>query len=173
MINRNLVRLMSLSAVALVGLIVSESYTSTAIIPTKGDRPTMGFGSTVNANGAPVKIGDKIDPVKAVVLAQAHISKDEAIFRASIPDAKLTQAEYDLYIDFTYQYGINNWLASSMRKHINRGEYANACNALLMWKKQAGRDCSVSSNWGPQGCKGVWTRQVERHKKCMTAQVAT
>ncbi len=173
MSSRNLVKVMVLSATALVGLIVNENYTSSAIIPTKGDRPTVGFGSTVYANGTPVKAGDKIDPVKAVILAQSHISKDEAEFRASIPDAKLTQVEYDLYIDFIYQYGINNWLSSSMRKHINRGEYATACDDLLKWKKQAGRDCSVSTNWGPQGCKGVWTRQVERHKKCMSVQEAS
>ena len=161
---------LSLSAAAFVGLVVKEGYSDRAIIPTKGDVPTVGFGSTIREDGSRVQMGDTITPVRAVQLAAAHLGKDEAAFRASMPGVALHQAEYDLYMDFVYQYGMPNWQASSMRRHLIAGEYRQACDALLRWRFQAGRDCRDPANWGPQGCKGVWTRQQERHQKCVAAQ---
>lgn len=161
---------LALSASALVGLVTSESYTDHAVIPTKNDRPTVGFGSTFHENGTPVKMGDKTTPVRALIKAQAHISQEESAFRKSLPGVELYQAEYDLYMDWVYQFGAGNWRISSMRKHLLGGEYVAACNALLQWKRSGGRDCSLPESWGPKGCKGVWTRQLERHQQCMALQ---
>lgn len=158
---------LALSAAAFVGLVTSEHYTDTAIIPTKNDRPTVGFGSTFHADGAPVRMGDKITPVRAVQLAAAHLSKEESAFRASLPGVALHQAEYDIYIDWTYQYGAGAWSSSSMRRHLLAGQYSQACDAMLLYKRSGGYDCSVPGN---KICAGVWTRQVARHKKCMEAQ---
>lgn len=171
--NRTSASALSLSAAALVALIVAEGWSSRAIIPTQGDVPTVGFGSTVHADGTPVKMGDTIDPVRGIITAHTHISKDEQRFRDSIPDVPLHQAEYDLYMDFTYQYGIGNWRSSSMRRHLLDGEYRKACDALLMWRRAGGYDCSTTINGEPnKRCWGVWTRQLERHAKCIAAQGA-
>ena len=164
------VGLLTLSATAFVALLVSEGYSPVAYVPTQGDRLTIGFGTTVHEDGAPVASGDRTDPVKAVIAAQAHIGKDEQAFRETLPGVSLSQAEYDLFLDFTYQYGIGNWRQSSMRRHLLAGEYRAACDALLKWRFQAGRDCKLPQNWGPKGCRGVWTRQQERHAKCIAAQ---
>ena len=43
-IKRSHVAGLALSASALVGLIAREGYTDKAVIPVKGDRPTVGFG---------------------------------------------------------------------------------------------------------------------------------
>ena len=56
---RIIVAALTLSASAFVTLVVSEGYTDTATIPTKNDRPTNGFGSTFNADGSSVKLGEK------------------------------------------------------------------------------------------------------------------
>jgi len=170
MIKRSLVASLSLSAAALIGLAVSEAYVGEAMAPTKGDRCTNGFGSTFNADGSPVKCGEKTDPVRALITLQAHVSKEEAAFQRSLPGARLTQGEYDLYMDFVYQYGTGAWSGSSMRRRILAQDYRGACDALLLWRKQGGRDCSLPQHWGPQGCKGVWTRQLERHAKCLAEQ---
>jgi lysozyme len=164
---RILVASLSLSAAAFVGLVVHEGYTDNAIIPTKNDRPTHGFGSTFNADGTPVKMGDRTTPVRAVITAAAHISKEEARFRQSIPGVALHQAEYDLYMDFIYQYGSGAWSTSSMRRELIAGNYVAACNALLRYKFSGGYDCSTPGN---KRCAGVWTRQLERHAKCMSVQ---
>ena len=158
---------LSLSAAAFLALVLSEGYTDTAVIPVKGDRPTIGFGSTFHEDGKTVKPADTTTPVKALIKAYAHISKEEAAFRRSLPDVALSQAEYDLYMDWVYQYGTGQWFDSSMRRHLLAGKYVQACDALLLYRKVGGYDCSTPGN---KRCLGVWTRQLERHAKCMAEQ---
>jgi len=156
-----------LSASAFVAILSSEGYTGTAVIPTKNDRPTVGFGSTLRDDGAPVRLGDSITPVRAVQRAAAHLSNEEAEFRGSIPGVALHQVEYDLYMDWVYQYGTGAWRASTMRRQLLAGQYRAACDGLLLYKKSGGYDCSAPGN---RTCPGVWTRQLARHKKCVEAQ---
>lgn len=158
---------LSLSMAGFVGLVNSEWYTDKAAIPTKGDRPTLGFGSTFHEDGRPVKMGDTTTPVKALVKAKAHIDKEEAIFRKSLDGAVLSQDEFDLYLDWVYQYGTGAWTASSMRRHLLSGQAVAACDSLLRYKFSAGYDCSTPGN---RVCAGVWTRQLKRHAACMAAQ---
>ncbi|THF61403.1 lysozyme [Pseudothauera nasutitermitis] len=180
---------LSLSAAAFVGLLVSEGYSERAVIPTQNDRPTLGFGSTFHESGAPVRLGETTTPVRAVVKAQAHIGQEEARFRATIPDVPLHQAEYDVYMDWVYQYGTGAWSGSGMRRHLLAGEYRGACGALLAYRyltsatptpgwepyrfDAAGQparwrfDCCTPGN---RVCAGVCTRQRERHEKCMAVQ---
>lgn len=158
---------LALSASAFISLAVKESYEEKAMIPTKNDRPTLGFGSTFHPDGTPVKMGEKTTPVRALIIAQAHISKEEAKFRASLPNVKLYQTEYDIYMNWMYQYGTGAWEKSTMRRELLKSNYVAACNGLLLYKKSGGYDCSVPGN---KICAGVWTRQQERHKACMEAQ---
>lgn len=164
---RILVASLSLSAMAFVGLLQDEGYTDKAIIPTKNDRPTVGFGSTFHEDGKAVKLWDTTTPVRALIKAQAHISKEEESFRRSLPEVVLFQAEYDLYMDWVYQYGMGAWNKSSMRRALIKGDYRAACDALLLYKYSGGYDCSTPGN---KRCAGVWTRQLERHKACVGAQ---
>lgn len=164
---RVIVGALSLSAAALVGLVASEGYTERAVIPTKNDVPTVGFGSTQHEDGSRVKLGDRTDPVNALKKAQAHISKEEARFRSSLPGVTLNQVEYDTYMDFIYQYGSGAWSNSSMRRHLLAGQHRQACDALLRYRFAGGYDCSTPGN---KRCMGVWTRQQARHKACIGAQ---
>lgn len=165
--SRSLVAALTLSASAFVTLVVSEGYTDKAVIPTKNDRPTKGFGSTFNTDGSAVKLGETTTPVRALITAQAHISKEEQKFRNSLPGVKLYQGEYDLYMSYVYQFGISNWLKSSMRRNLLAGDYVAACNALLLYKYSGGYDCSTPGN---KRCAGVWTRQQERNRQCLSMQ---
>lgn len=161
-------------AVSLAGFATwmgSEGFTSDPMVPTAGDVPTIGYGSTHYENGKPVTLADPpITRQRAAQLARNLMSKDEQRFRATLPGVDLYQEEYDLYLDFVGQFGIGNWRRSSMRRDLLAGRYRQACDHLLKYRFQAGRDCSRSKNWGPQGCKGVWTRQKERHARCVAAQ---
>lgn len=168
---RILVAALTLSSAGLIGIVVHEGYTDTAVIPTKGDRPTVGFGSTVRDDGTRVQQGDRTDPVRALLTVQAHLGREEQAFRDSLPGVKLTQGEYDLYVDFMYQYGIANWRSSSMRRNLLAGKYCAACDSLLAWRKTDGYDCSTTINGQPnRRCWGVWQRQKERHAKCLGEQ---
>ena len=145
----------------------SEGFTDTAVIPTKGDVPTIGHGSTRYEDGRPVRIGDTITPARAEVLARNLNSQAEKQFAASLPGVKLHQVEFDLYMDFIGQYGIGTWRKGSPRKSLLAGNYAQACNDLLKYRYAAGFDCSTPGN---KRCWGVWSRQLERNAKCKAAQ---
>lgn len=165
MIKRNAIAALSLSAAALVGLLAHEGYSDRAIIPVAGDRPTVGFGSTFRDDGSPVRMGDTITPPKAVARSYAHIARDEAGIKACVT-APLAQGEYDTMVDFAYQYGVPTLCKSSIVRHANAGRYKEACDAYLLYKRVAGRDCSIRAN----GCYGVWTRSQDRQRRCLEAQ---
>lgn len=158
------VGLLSMSAAAFVALTAEEDYVGAAMIPTKGDRPTLGFGSTFHEDGTPVKMGDTTTPVRALIKAQAHVSREEVSFRKSLDGASLYPPEFDIYMNWVYQYGTGAWWKSSMRREILAGNYLAACDALLLYKFSAGFDCSTPGN---KICGGVWTRQLKRHATCV------
>jgi GH24 family phage-related lysozyme (muramidase) len=106
-----------------------------------------------------------------------------------LPNVQLSQAEYDLYMDWVYQFGTSAWQHSRMRQELLAGRYAAACDALLEYRKMTSArqegpgwfvsrrdakgnptrwefDCSTPGN---RVCRGVWTRQQERHQKCKAA----
>lgn len=169
--SRIVVAALTLSAAAFIGLVSHESYTDEAVIPTQGDRPTLGYGSTFHEDGRPVKLGDRTNPVRALIIAKTHIGKEEVIFRQSLAGASLHQAEFDIYMDWVYQYGTGAWSTSSMRREILAGRYRHACDSLLLYKRSGGYDCSTLINGRPnKRCWGVWTRQLERHAACVAAQ---
>lgn len=157
---------LALSASALVGLAVSEGYSDRAIIPTKGDVPTVGFGLTVNPDGSRVKMGDTTNPVQALQRKLDYIQRDEGKIRQCVT-APLHQAEYDLYLDLAYNIGIGGFCGSTIVKRLNAGDYAGACNAILSWRFAAGYDCSTPGN---RRCWGLWQRRLDSHAKCMAAQ---
>lgn len=164
---RTLVAALALSAAGLVGIVGYEGYSGTAIIPTKGDVPTLGFGSTTHADGRPVRMGDRTTPPKAIARTYLYLQDAEAEMKRTLEGVALHQAEYDVYVDWRYQYGGAAWAKSSMLRHLRAGDYAAACNSLLLYKFSAGFDCSTPGN---RICPGVWTRQLERHQKCLAAQ---
>lgn len=164
---RTTIGVLSLSAAAFVALVAHEGYTDKAVVPVKGDRPTVGFGSTFRDDGTPVQMGDTITAPQAVQRTFKHIEKDANIIKQCVT-MPLHQAEFDILNDFAYQYGTTATCKSSMVRHINAGRYAEACQAYGQYKfvGKPPRDCSVRAN----GCYGVFTRSQERVRKCMEAQ---
>ncbi len=164
--NRIKVAALTLSFAAAVGIAIHEGYTTDAVIPTKGDVPTYGYGSTVKPDGNRVKMGERTDPVNALKTMHAHLSREEKVFRDSLPGVLMSQAEYDLYMGWVYQFGTGAWQKSSMRRELLAGRPRQACDALLKYRFAGGFDCSTPGN---KRCMGVWTRQLERHKQCLAA----
>ena len=157
-----------LTAISVGGIAYTQSKEGTVLVPYKDSVgvATIGTGTTVYPNGQKVKMTDpKITEKQATEYLKFHINKDAKIFNKTLLGVPLSQAEYDLYMDFTYQFGTGAWSSSSMLRNLKQGKYKQACDSLVKWKYAAKRDCSVRSN----GCYGVWVRQVERHSKCMRA----
>lgn len=167
---RILVTALALSPAGFAAWQAHEGFTETAVIPTKGDVPTVGHGSTRYEDGTRVKMGDRVTRKRAAELARNLISQDEKRFAASLPGVKMTQVEYDLYLDFMGQYGPGNWNKSGMRKALLAGNPREACDALLSYRFAAKYDCSTTINGKPnKRCWGVWTRQKTRHNQCIGA----
>lgn len=162
--SRSSVAVLSLSAAALVGIVMKEGYTDRAIIPIPGDRPTVGFGSTFKEDGSPVTMQDTITPPKAVRLAVAHISKDEPQLRKCFGyETQLYQWEWDAYVRLVHNVGPAKVCNSSIVPKVQREDYKAACDTILDFKKAIGKDCSVRSN----GCYGVWLDRLATHKLCL------
>jgi lysozyme len=163
---------LALSAAAFVGILTREGWTETAVIPTIGDVPTVGFGTTGG-----VKMGDKTNPVAAVQRAMKDAQQYEGAIKRCVT-ADLYPAEYDLYVKFGYNVGETNFCysrdkagkiigPSTLVRRLNAGDYVGACNAILLYKYAAGYDCSTPGN---KRCAGVWTDRKEAHAACLAAQ---
>jgi lysozyme len=187
--KRVAVTLLTLSAAGFFGWKGHEGFTSAPVIPVTADVPTIGYGSTRYEDGTRVKMSDPpITRQRAEQLARNLMSGDEELFRRSLPGVKLFQEEYDLYLNFVGQYGIGAWRSSSMRTELIAGNHAEACHRLLGYRYMTSSapvkgwepyqfkdgkpvrwrfDCSTPGN---KVCRGVWTRQLERHAQCMAVQ---
>lgn len=164
--KRSAIWALALSAAGLVSIVSHEGYTSKAVIPIPGDRPTVGFGSTFNEDGSPVRADQTVTPQKALRMTIAHIAKDEAGLKRCVT-GELNQGEYDVLQDFAYWRGVGGTCRSNVVKHINAGRHADACAAYLELdsRKAAGKDCADPAN----RCRGVWLRAQERNKRCLEA----
>lgn len=165
--SRTFVGALALSAAGLIALVAHEGYTDKAVVPVPGDRPTVGFGSTFNPDGSPVRMGDTTTPQKALRMTLAHTGKDELQLKRCVTGV-LNQAEYDVLVDFTYWRGRGGACRSEVVRAINRGDHKASCEAYLDLdsRRTAGKDCKDPAN----RCRGVWLRAQERHRKCMEAQ---
>jgi len=74
--QRKTMAALTLSAAALVGIVLHKGYTDRAVIPVKDDVPTIGFGTT-----ADVKLGDMTTPPKALARALTDVQQFEAEYR--------------------------------------------------------------------------------------------
>lgn len=147
---RTVIAALSLSAAGLVGIAQWESYTDTAVIPVKGDVPTIGFGAT---NG--VKMGDRTTPTRALVrlLSDAN-SHSEGIKRCiTVP---LYQHEFDAASSFAYNVGVSAFCKSTLAKKWNSGDYAGGCNELTKWVYFKGKRLP-----------GLVKRREEERKLCL------
>lgn len=168
-----LVMAISASGAGFAAWKANEGFTANAVVPTQGDVPTIGHGSTHYEDGSKVSMSDPpITRKRAGELALNLMTADAKQFTETLKfDTELDPVEFNVYMDFIGQYGIGTWRGSSMRRQINAGEYAGACKSLLKYRFAAKYDCSTTVNGRPnKRCWGVWTRQLQRHNQCMEVQ---
>lgn len=150
---------LSLSAAALVGIVMQEGYTDRAVIPVPGDVPTIGFGTTQG-----VKMGDTTTPPKALSRALTDMQKFEGALKQCV-SVPLHQHEYDAFVGFSYNVGSGAFCRSSMVKKLNAGDYPGACREILRWTYFQGKDCAAPEN--ARLCGGLAKRRQEEFRQCM------
>jgi lysozyme len=122
-----------LSASALVGIAQFESYTDTAVIPVKGDVPTVGFGTTKG-----VKMGDTTTPPRALVRLLADADEYARAVKRCAP-VPMYQHEFDAYVSLTYNIGPGAFCSSTLALKLGMGDYDGACSQILRWDKFKGK----------------------------------
>ena len=99
----------------------------------KGDKPTIGFGTTGG-----VKLGDKITPPKALERALRDVTKFEGAIKQCVT-VPLYQYEFDAYASLAYNIGPTAFCNSTLVKKLNAEQYAEACAEISRWNRQGGR----------------------------------
>lgn len=165
-IPRIALTVLTLSGSGLVGIAINEWYRGEAYQPTKGDKWTIGFGSTEG-----VKPGDRIDPVTALSRKQKEISRDYESAIKRCVKVPMHQHEFDAMVDTTYNIGAGAFCGSSMVSRLNQGDYKGACDAILLWKMytdtSTGRRYDCSTPEARKVCGGIWERRQKAHKTCL------
>ena len=150
---------LSLSAAALVGIVLHEGYSDRAIIPVPGDVPTIGFGTTSG-----VKLGDTITPPQALARALVDVQQFEGAIKTCVT-VPLTQNEYDAYVSFAYNVGRRAFCQSTLVKKLNLGDFKGACDELLRWRFFQGKDCALPEN--RRLCGGLVKRREAEYRQCL------
>jgi lysozyme len=166
--SRTTVAALTLSASALVGLVLHEGYTDRAVIPVKGDVPTIGFGSTTRQDGTSVKLGDSTTPPKALARALIDVQQFEGALKTCIA-VPLAQHEYDAFVSFAYNVGSRAFCKSTLVKKLNQEDYAGACAELLRWRFFKDKDCALPAN--ARLCGGLAMRRESEYRQCMGGDV--
>lgn len=165
---RTTIAALSISGAALVGLLTSEGFRDKAYIPVAGDVPTIGFGTTEG-----VKMGDSIDPVRAVNRAHRDVVEFEGAVKQCVK-VPLYQYEYDAYVKLTYNIGTANFCASSIPAKLNAFQYEAACETILDFvcgpatqatRAKPGEKC-YSRTKPMRVLRGLQNRRQEEYKLC-------
>ena len=96
---------------------------------------TIGWGSTRYANGAPVKKGDALlNQACADDLFDHTLAPYEATVNRVVK-VPLTQAQYNMLVDFEYNEGEGALVVSTLLIKLNAKDYQGAADELLKWDK--------------------------------------
>ena len=149
--SRTKLAALALSASALVGMAIHEGYRDKAYIPVPGDVPTIGFGET---NG--VKLGDKTDPVRALIQLNNTATAFQNKLKQCIGDVPMYQHEWDAVVSWAYNVGTGAACKSTLVKKLQAYEYEAACNELRKWVNFQGKPLP-----------GLVKRRNEEADKCL------
>lgn len=132
--NRKPISVLLITA-ALVGSVkLYEAYSPVAYTPIPNDKVTIGFGSTKHPNGAPIKLGEKIDRKTADAYLMHDIDKFKVGMSKCIV-APMAQNEFEAILSLTYNVGASALCNSSIPRKLNAGQYKEACLTILDFNK--------------------------------------
>ncbi len=138
-----------LAASTLVGIAVHEGYSDTPIIPVPGDVPTVGFGRTQNVHPGKTTVQREL-----IALLQDMEGRKAAI--AACVTVPLHQHELSAYMSLTYNIGTLAFCGSTLVRKLNAGDYAAACQQILVWDKFKGKPL-----------RGLTLRRQAEYRQCM------
>lgn len=103
-----------------------------AYMPTKNDRPTLGYGST----GPDIRMGMEWTQAQADARFASDLAKFSAGVSALIGGFATTQGQFDAMVSLAYNIGLANFQKSSVLTNHRAGHYQTAALAFGLWNKQ-------------------------------------
>lgn len=114
----------------------------------EGGKWTIGYGTTIYANGKAVKEGETITLDKAIIEMNREI-EEKAQGIAKYIKVPLNPNQLDALVSFAYNVGLGNFQKSTLLKKLNNGDYAAIPNELMKWINASGKP------WA-----GLWRRRL-------------
>lgn len=98
---------------------------------------TIGWGSTSDLNGRPIKLGT----VWTRAQADAKFAQDIEKFAAGVREVAgpSTQGQIDAMVSFAYNVGLGAFKSSTLLKKHLAGDYAGARSEFARWNKNDGK----------------------------------
>lgn len=142
---------LGISAALLVSVLVHEGYSDRAIIPVKGDVPTIGAGRTEG-----VQLGDTTEPVREMVYLLDNLENKYAYKLRECVHVPLHVYEWEAFLSLSYNIGTSAFCKSTLVKKLNAGDYVGACQQILVWDKFKGRPI-----------RGLTIRRQQEYEQCL------
>lgn len=106
----------------------------------QGGVPTIGYGSTMYANGQRIKLGDSITESDATSLLMWNVGLKTAAINGLTYNVKLNQDQFDALSSFTYNVGVGAFTNSTLLKVLKQNPSdPEIRNQFLRWNKVNGQ----------------------------------
>lgn len=108
--------------------------------PGTGGAPwTIGYGSTTDENGRPVKHGDIWTKERAQARFLAHVNEFAEAVSKLLGNAPTDAAQFGAMVSLAYNIGMGNFGSSTLLRKHKAGDYKGAAAEFTRWNKAAGR----------------------------------
>ncbi len=111
-----------------------EGY-SPVVYKDSGGHKTIGYGHKLQR-------GERFDKPLTKAQAEALLRKDVATAERAVGRlirARLSQPQFDALVSFTFNLGSGNLARSTLRRKLNKGDYAAVPKELRKWVKSKGK----------------------------------
>ncbi|SFS42050.1 lysozyme [Brevundimonas viscosa] len=118
-----------------------EGFRSEAYVdPGTGGLPiTIGFGSTTDEEGRPIKLGTVWSRERAAARFQMDLDRFAAGVLDALDGSPTTQGQFDAMVSLAYNVGLANFRGSTLLKMHKAGDYAGARQQFGRWNRAGGR----------------------------------
>lgn len=97
-------------------------------------RPTIGFGHLI----LPGEVFGSIGSMEATALLRKDCSKAVSCVNNNVK-VQLNQNQFDALVSFTYNLGCGNFMASTLLKYVNLGNFQAAAAEFHKWNHAGGK----------------------------------
>jgi lysozyme len=100
---------------------------------------TIGWGSTRDETGGPIKLGDRWSKERADARFAADLDKFERGVIETLNGSHVSQSQFDALVSFAYNLGLGNLGGSTLLKKHRAGDYVGAANEFQKWNRAGGK----------------------------------